>query len=406
MTKQDNARSRADGSGPLLEHLVGFKEELTRSGYGPVRSGAHLELFADLCDWTMRQGLAPGELTSDRVAAFLDDRRARGHTDLVSVVGAAPLLGYLVRIGALPEQVLVVPDGPGRALLEAYRHYLEAERGLAASGVERYVKLASRFMASLEHDGVIDWPGVSARDVTGFLAASCSSGRAQHAPAVVPVLRSFLRFALLEGVIALPLHHTVPAVAGWRMSPLPQGISPEALRALLESCDRSSARGQRDFAILTLLCRLGLRAGEVTGMALEDLDWRRGELVVHGKARRDETLPLPADVGEAIATYLAEGRPEARSRSVFLRCYAPRRGLSVPAVSGIVYAACERAGIARIGAHCLRHTAASMMLAKGASLAEVGEVLRQRSQSSTAIYAKVERTRLATLARPWPGSER
>jgi integrase/recombinase XerD len=164
----------------------------------------------------------------------------------------------------------------------------------------------------------------------------------------------------------------VPAVAGWRMSPLPQGISPEALRALLESCDRSSARGQRDFAILTLLCRLGLRAGEVTGMALEDLDWRRGELVVHGKARRDETLPLPADVGEAIATYLAEGRPEARSRSVFLRCYAPRRGLSVPAVSGIVYAACERAGIARIGAHCLRHAAASMMLAKGASLAEVG----------------------------------
>jgi|GEM_PF-1563195 len=252
MTKQDNARSGADGSGPLLEHLVGFKEELTRSGYGPVRSGAHLELFADLCDWTKRQSLAPGELTSDRVAAFLEDRRARGRTDLVSVVGAAPLLGYLVRIGTLPEQVLVVSDGPGRALLEAYRHYLEAERGLAARGVERYVKLASRFVASLEHDGVIDWPGVSARDVTGFLAASCSSGRAQHAPAVVPVLRSFLRFALLEGVIALPLHHTVPAVAGWRMSPLPQGISPEALRALLESCDRSSARGQRDFAILIL----------------------------------------------------------------------------------------------------------------------------------------------------------
>ncbi len=136
----------------------------------------------------------------------------------------------------------------------------------------------------------------------------------------MPVLRSFLRFALLEGVITLPLHDTVPAVAGWRMSPLPQGISPEAVRALLESCDRSSARGRRDFAILLLLSRLGLRAGEVMAMVLDDLDWRRGELTVHGKARRDEAVPLPADVGEAIADYLHEGRPEAESRSVFLRC--------------------------------------------------------------------------------------
>ena len=141
-------------------------------------------------------------------------------------------------------------------------------------------------------------------------------------------------------------------------------------------------------------------------MALDDLDWRRGELVVHGKARRDEAVPLPADIGEAIATYLREGRPKAESRSVFLRCYAPRRGLSVPAVSGIVYAACERAGIAHVGAHRLRHTAASQMLAKGASLAEIGEALRQRSATSTAIYAKVDRTRLATLARPWPGIKR
>ena len=141
-------------------------------------------------------------------------------------------------------------------------------------------------------------------------------------------------------------------------------------------------------------------------MALEDLDWRRGELVVRGKARREEALPLPADVGEAIAGYLRSGRPEADCRSVFLRCYAPRRGLSVPAVSGIVYDACDRAGIARISAHRLRHTAASQMLAKGASLAEVGEALRQRSAASTAIYAKVDRARLAALARPWPGSAR
>jgi len=190
------------------------------------------------------------------------------------------------------------------------------------------------------------------------------------------------------------------------MSPLPKGISAAELDRLLASCDRQCARGRRDYAILCLLSRLGLRAGEVAAMMLEDLDWRRGELVVHGKARTEEALPLPADVGEAIAGYLRSGRPRADSRSVFLRCYAPRRGLSAQAVTGIVYDACDRAGIPRVGAHRLRHTAASQMLAKGASLAEVGEALRQRSAASTAIYAKVDRARLAALARPWPGSAR
>jgi integrase/recombinase XerD len=406
MTKQDSARNGAAGSRPLFEHLVGFKEELARSGYGPVRSGAHLELFADLCAWTVREDLAPTELTRDRVAAFLSDRRMRGHRDLVSVVGAAPLLDYLIGIGAIPEQVLAVPDGPGRPLLEDYRSYLVAERGLAPRTVERYVKVASRFVASLVRDGAIDWSRVSARDVTSFVVAASPDERARHAPDVVPILRSFLRFALLEGLITLPLHGAVPPVAGWRMSPLPQGITPEAVRGLLESCDRKSARGRRDYAILLLLSRLGLRAGEVVAMVLDDLDWRAGELTVHGKARRDEAVPLPADVGEAIAEYLHDGRPETESRSVFLRCFAPRLGLSLPTVSRIVYEACERAGLARVSAHRLRHTAASTMLASGASLAEIGEALRQRSATSTAIYAKVDRTRLAALARPWPGSER
>ena len=198
----------------------------------------------------------------------------------------------------------------------------------------------------------------------------------------------------------------MPPAAGRRMSALPQGISAGELDRLLAGCDRERAWGRRDYAVLIVLARLGLRAGEVAAMVLEDLDWRRGELIVHGKARRDEALPLPADVGEAIAGYLRSGRPEADSRSVFLRCRAPRRGLSSQGVTNIVYRACDRAGIARIGAHRLRHTAASQMLAAGASLGEVGEALRQRSAASTAIYAKVDRVRLAALARPWPGSTR
>jgi site-specific recombinase XerD len=390
----------------LVDHLVGFRAELARSGYGPVRSGAHLELFADLCRWLEREGVALSELGSERVAVFLDDRRRRGQRDLVSRTGARPLIGYLTRVGAIPEQGFVVAEGPCRPLLERYRRYLETERGLTAQSVERYVGLAGRLVAALERGGAIDWQCVRARDVTRFVLDNCPVSRGGHAPDTVPALRSFLRFCHLEGVIPLPLAGAVPSAAGWRMSPLPKGISADELHRLLGSCDRERARGRRDYAILSLLSRLGLRAGEVAAMVLEDLNWRRGELVVHGKARRDEALPLPADVGEAIAGYLRFGRPKADSRSVFLRCHAPRRGLSAQAVTGIVYDACDRAGIARIGPHRLRHTAASQMLARGASLGEVGEALRQRSASSTAIYAKVDRTRLAALARPWPGSAR
>lgn len=406
MMRQDCAGTGATGAGALAGYLVGFREELSRCGYGPARLGAHLELFADLCRWMEREGAELAGLGGDRVAAFLEDRRRRGQRDLISGTGARPLVGYLVRAGLIPGQEFVVPDGPARAVLERYRRYLETERGLTAQTVERYVGLAGRFAAALERRGVIGWQRVRARDVTRFLLGSCPARRSGHPPDTVPALRSFLRFCHLEGIIPLRLDGAVPPVAGQRMSPLPKGISAGELDRLLASCDRQCARGQRDYAILILLSRLGLRAGEVAAMVLEDLDWRGGELAVHGKAQREEALPLPADVGQAIAGYLRSGRPQADSRSVFLRCYAPRSRLSAQAVTGIVYDACDRAGIARIGAHRLRHTAASQMLAAGASLAEVGEALRQRSAASTAIYARVDRGRLAALARPWPGSAR
>jgi site-specific recombinase XerD len=406
MTRQNTAGTGTARDGALAGYLVGFREELARCGYGPARTGAHLELFADLCRWTEREGIALPELGDGQVAVFLEDRRRRGHGDLVSPAGVRPLVGYLTRAGAITGQGFAVPEGPARPLLERYRRYLETERGLTAKTVERYVEVGCRLAAALERGGAVDWQRVRARDVTRFLLGNCPPPRGHHAPGIISPLRSFLRFCHLEGVIPLPLDGAVPAAAGRRMSPLPKGVPPGELDRLLASCDRQCARGRRDYAILSLLSRLGLRAGEVAAMVLEDLDWRRGELVVHGKARRDEALPLPADVGEAIAGYLRSGRPQADSRSVFLRCYAPRRGLPAQAVTGIVYDACDRAGIARVGAHRLRHTAASQMLAAGASLGEVGEALRQRSPASTAIYAKVDRARLAALARPWPGSAR
>lgn len=217
-------------------------------------------------------------------------------------------------------------------------------------------------------------------------------------------LRSLLGFLYLEGTIEKPLKFAVPAVAGWRLASLPEGLAPAQVRSLLASPDRRTATGRRDFAILALLIRLGLRSCEVARLRLEDIDWHAGEILVSGKGSRWERLPLPADVGEAIAAYLRRDRPDtAQGRSVFISINGPHRALAPSAVGAIVSRAALHAGLERINAHRLRHTAASEMLKAGASLPEIGQVLRHRRMATTAIYAKVDYEALRELARPWPG---
>ncbi len=189
MTNNDGS----SGSGSLAGYLAGFCGELSRCGYGPVRLGAHLELFTDLCQWTEREGISSSGLDSGQVAAFLADRRRRGRTDLISSAGARPLIGYLAGAGAIPRRQFIIPDGPAREILERYRHYLETERGLTEQAAERYTDIAVRFTAGLERDGKIRWQKVRARDVTGFLLGNCPQRRSGHAPETVPALRSFLR---------------------------------------------------------------------------------------------------------------------------------------------------------------------------------------------------------------------
>ena len=201
----------------------------------------------------------------------------------------------------------------------------------------------------------------------------------------------------------MPLVWAVPSVADLRDRALPRGLEPGAVRKLLASCDRRRLVGRRDYAILLLLARLGLRAGEIAALELDDVDWRRGLLLVHGKGARQDVLPLPADVGEAIVGYLRR-RPRCKCRALFLRVTAPRREMNRSTIGWVVRGACDRAGLPRVGPHRLRHTAATDMLRAGASLAEIGQVLRHREQRTTAIYAKVDRARLRALARPWPSS--
>jgi integrase len=213
-----------------------------------------------------------------------------------------------------------------------------------------------------------------------------------------------LRFLHVDGEVEQDLAGAVPSVASWRLASLVKALDARSVARLLTSCDRRTRVGRRDFAIVTLLSRLGLRAGELAALQLQDVDWRGGELLVRGKGGRQERLPLPADVGETLARWLERGRPHRASVFVFTRVRAPYGGLSAGAVSQIVRRACQRAGLPIVSAHCLRHTAATEMLRAGGSLTEVGQVLRHRSRDVTSIYAKVDRLALAQVLMPWPGS--
>jgi integrase/recombinase XerD len=256
---------------------------------------------------------------------------------------------------------------------------------------------------SADHDD-LDVEHLNAADVTAFMLSRCSGPSRRAAKVTVSPLRSFLRFLHVSGAITQPLAAAVPSMAGWRLAGLPKGVDPVHVRRLLASCDRRTTAGRRDFAILTTLVRLGLRAGEVAALRLDDIDWRLGEMAVHGKGSRAERLPVPADVGTAIVAYLRDRRPaSAQGRTVFVRLMAPHRALSPTGVTNVVAAAARRAGLEPIYAHRLRHFAATQTLRAGASLSEIKQLLRHSRAQTTAIYAKVDRDALRTIARPWPG---
>ncbi len=397
-----NDPSRVRVSGPWAVHAVGFGEELTRRGYPAERAARHVQLLAGLSRWLQAEGLTADDLTVERVAEFLEARRAEGYAEVPTVGWVITLLGYLPALHVAP--MAPVADTVADAVVEEYRRWLIHQRGLAAATVRGYVDAARSFLSHLDRPEGLDLSGLTAAEVTAYVVGECRRRRVGSAKVMVTALRSLLRFMSLEGYTHRPLAGAVPAASGMGGGFLPRGLTPEVVVSLLGSCDSCTAVGRRDLAILTVLSRLGLRAGEVAGLDLDDVDWHHGELVVCGKGARRDGLPLPIDVGEAVVAYLAEGRPRVESRAMFLRVHAPITAMTASNVTEIVRRACRRAGVPVVGAHRLRHSAATAMLRGGASLAEIGQVLRQSRAATTAVYAKVDRTALRSLAQPWPGA--
>ena len=390
--------------GPLSPHAEGFREDLIGAGYTPRTARDNVYVLAHLSRWLSQEGLAGADLTPQVVGRFLLARRAGGHRRWLTARSLRPLLGYLRRAGAVPAAAPPAADSPVQQLLAEYRRYLVTERSLAFGTTRLYEDVATRFLSARGASRGLDLGGLAPRDVTGFVVGEARRYSRGSMKAVANALRSLLRFLFVTGRTGSDLRTAVPAIAAWQMTALPRGVDADVVTALLESCDRATAVGLRDYAILMLMVRLGLRAGEVAALRLDDVSWRCGELVVCGKGGRVDRLPLPGDVGAALAAYLRHGRPRAACRALFLRSCAPTGAMTAHAVVMVPRCASRRAGIPDVGAHRLRHTAATQMLRAGASLAEVAQVLRHRAESSTALYAKVDRAALDLVVRPWPGA--
>jgi len=388
--------------GPLAAYAVGFRQELACRGYSRSRATGLLLLMARLSRRLAELGREVEELSDDDIEQFVSYRRSVSRDDRQLTARAmAPLLEYLRGLGVVPRPAPAVLTAQER-FLGAFVDHLVTEPGLAASTIDNYRRVAVGFLAMES-----DWPDriadANPDHVTAFVLAQAARRSAGSMNNVTTGLRALLRWLHLEGHTALSLAAAVPTAPSWRDSGLPRAVGSDKIRRLLATCDRRTNAGRRDLAILTVLARLGLRAGEVAALDLEDVDWRAGEIGVLGKGNRRERLPLPVDVGRAIADYCRRGRHRGGCRRLFLHVHAPHAGLSHTGINQVVARACERARLAHIGAHQLRHSAACAMRAAGAPLLEIGQALRHRDVSVTAHYARDDNAALGAVARPWPG---
>ena len=391
--------------GRLADYLDGFAALLGGQGYAPMTMRQKDVLLADFSLWLEEHDVPLNVLGGDHAGQFLAERPCRVRRGDAWTI--RQLIEYLRDIGSVPVPVRTVESTAEGDLLSAFGGFLRSERGLSPATLANYLPIVRGFLDQQFGGSGLHFDDLRTVDIHRFIVRRARVGSRGRAKLVVTALRSFLRFLQQRGLLAADLAAAVPGIAGWRLAHLPKTLPPEQVELLLASCDRGTPAGRRDYAVLMLLARLGLRGGEVSAMTLDDLDWERGEIVVHGKGQRLARLPLPTDVGSAVVDYLRQDRPACATRRVFIRIRAPRRGFISPAtVCCIVRRALKRASLSPEfkGAHLLRHSLATDLLRRGASLVEIGQLLRHSQPDTTQIYAKVDIKALRAIGLPWPGA--
>jgi site-specific recombinase XerD len=392
--------------GPLASYLDAYLKRIEQEGFLPSSVPMQLYAIARFSNWLHMSQLGLHQVDEATVERFLKRDPETFHGS-----EPAPLRRVLAMLREIGVTVAKAPEPRNRQqqLIDEYRRYLLQERGLAESSVLNYVPFAEQLLSNRFGESDLNFPELTATDVTKFMQDRVLQLKHGRAKLLVTGLRSFLRYLRHQGEISVDLARCVPPVAVWSLSTLPKFLPAGTVQRVLDHCGRDTPDGKRNYAVLMLLARLGLRACEIVSLGLDDIDWDNGRVTIRCKGGRWAQLPLPADVGEALATYMRSGRPTCACRRVFLRHRAPIRGFGHSiTVSTIVRRALIGAGIdsARKGAHLFRHTLATDLLRNGASLDEIGEVLRHRSPNTTALYAKVDLTALRTLALSWPGGVR
>lgn len=396
---------RDEPVGPLTCHLDEFANHLDAQGYKRHLLGRQIRVVAYLSCWLQAEGFSAESITDDLVKRFLGAVARRRVVRAGEQAALSRFVDFLRQrdiIGPppVPEQATSV-----QRAVRAFAVYLQQERSLSDRTLIKYCPFVERFLSRRFDQGPVEFGTLGAADVIEFVQQQATQMSPAVAKSATTALRAFFRYLRHDGLLPRDLVAAVPTVPNWSMTGIPRAIAPEHVRAVLDHCPRDTPVGRRDYAILLLLARLGLRAGEIVSLSLESIDWEAGVISLCGKGAQTAGLPLPAEVGEAIADYLRHGRPCSNSRNLFLRTVAPLRGLgAAQTVTTIVGAALQRAGVdtPHRGAHQFRHALAVDMLRHGAALTEIASILRHRHIKTTGIYAKVDFVALRPLSAPWP----
>ena len=394
--------------GPLVTYIEPFARSLREQGYSLYSTHRQIRLAACFSQWLRHREVALSAITSNHPKQYLNYRTRHVRLCLGDPAALWHLLDFLrhERVILAERKIPVGPLTPAELCAQAYEQHLREARGLARATIINYVPFIRSFLKDRFGGGPATLSHLCARDVVAFVQHQAPHLHPKRAKLLTSALRSFLQYARYRGEVKLDLAATVPIVPNWSVSSIPRAIGADQVRQLLATIDRSTAVGRRDYTFLLLLSRLGLRSSEVAFLELDGIDWKAGRLSVRGKSGQRSDLPLPVEVGKAIAAYLRRGRPRCSSRRVFLRVKAPVRGFQgASGVGSIVRHRLQRAGVdaPTYGAHQFRHGLATEMLRQGASLSEIGELLGHHNPQTTKIYTKVDLEALRTLALPWPG---